>query len=115
MKTLAIAGILILSAITARAADLTGTWTAAVTLDAGSGTATFMFTQKGETLSGSYTGTFGAAKVAGTVKGDQVEWSFEGDQVGKIVYKGAMDGPTKIKGSVEYGQLGKGTFTAEKK
>lgn len=66
-------------------------------------------------MSGSYTGTFGAAKVTGTVKGDQVEWSFDGDQFGKIVYKGAMDGTNKMKGSVEYGQLGKGTFTAERK
>ena len=115
MKTRALAGIVFLCAITALAADLTGTWTAAVTLDAGSGTATFNFTQKGEALSGSYTGTFGAAKLTGTVKGDQAEWSFDADQVGKIVYKGSMDGPTKMKGSVEYGQLGKGTFTAEKK
>jgi len=97
------------------AADLTGTWSANVTLDAGSGTANFKFTQSGEMLSGSYTGTFGEAKVTGTVKGDQVEFSFDGDQVGKIVYKGKLEGASKMSGSCEYGALGKGTFTAERK
>jgi hypothetical protein len=35
-----------------RGADLTGTWTPDVMLDAGSRTATFVFEQKGEILSG---------------------------------------------------------------
>jgi hypothetical protein len=30
-----------------------------------------------------------------------------------VVYKGKLEG-AKIKGTVEYGQLGKGNFTAEK-
>jgi hypothetical protein len=42
------------------------------------------------------------------------EWSFQSDQAGKIVYTGMLDGTSKIKGSCEYGALGKGTFTAEK-
>jgi hypothetical protein len=97
------------------AADLTGTWTANVTLDAGSGTATFKFTQSGEMLSGSYMGTFGEAKVTGTVKGDQVEFSFDAGEAGKVVYKGTLEGTTKMKGSCEYGAVGKGTFVAERK
>jgi hypothetical protein len=97
------------------AADISGTWAAAVTLDAGSGTATFVFKQDGENLSGTYTGQVGTAKVTGTVKGSDVEWSFEGGQAGKISYKGKLDAAGKIAGTVEYGELGKGTFTAEKK
>ena len=96
-------------------ADLTGTWSADVVLDAGSGTATFTFKQDGEKLSGTYTGTFGQATLTGTVKGDQAEWSFDGPQVGKITYKGALDGASRMKGTVIYGQLGNGTFTAQKK
>ena len=57
----------------------------------------------------------GDAKVTGTVKGNQVEWSFQSDQAGKIVYTGSLDGASRIKGTCEYGSLGKGTFTAEKK
>ena len=97
------------------AADITGTWSAAVQLDAGSGTATFVLKQEGDALSGTYSGALGSAKVAGTVKGSDVEWTFENADAGKVVYKGKLEGDSKITGSVEYGQLGKGTFTAEKK
>jgi len=98
-----------------QAADLSGTWMAAVVLDAGSGTATFNFQQTGDTISGTYSGAVGEAKVTGTVKGNDVEWSFDSGQAGKVVYKGKIEGASKITGTCEYGQLGKGTFTAEKK
>src|SRR5712691_1279940 len=97
--------LVILSALCVWAADLTGTWTAAVVLDAGSGVATFNFKQAGEQLSGTYSGTLGEAKVSGTVKGDRAEWSFESDLAGKISYTGVISGTSEIKGSVEYGQL----------
>ena len=103
------------AASTLLAADVTGTWSANVVLDAGNGTATFVLKQMGDMLSGTYSGVLGEAKVTGTVKGDQVEWSFQSDQAGKIIYTGMLDGTSKIKGSCEYGALGKGTFTAEKK
>jgi hypothetical protein len=105
---------LILCGLTLSAADISGTWSAEVTLDAGSGTATFVLKQTGDALSGTYTGALGEAKVAGTVKGDQVEWTFENAEAGKVTYTGKLDG-SKITGNVVYGQLGKGTFTATKK
>jgi len=112
MRTLLIA--LSLSALAVFAADISGTWSAAVRLDAGSGTATFVFKQAGDVLTGSYSGVLGNADVKGAVKGNQVEWSFENADAGKITYKGTVEGAA-IKGTVEYGQLGAGTFTAEKK
>jgi hypothetical protein len=115
MKKLTVLMVLIAAALTLLGADLTGTWSASVVLDAGSGTATFAFKQTGEALSGTYTGTFGQSQLTGTVKGDQAEWSFDNDQVGKISYKAALEGAGKMKGTVTYGQLGKGTFTAERK
>ena len=114
MRTLLVVIGLMLCGLTLLAADLSGTWSADVALDAGNGTAKFVFTQQGDTLSGTYTGALGEAKVAGTVKGNQVEWTFENAEAGKVVYKGTLEGG-KIKGTVEYGSLGKGTFTAEKK
>src|SRR5262249_54669745 len=105
--------ILLICAVALYAADVTGTWTAAVVLDVGSGTATFNFKQTGEQLAGTYSGTLGEAKVSGSVKGDRAEWSFD-SEAGKISYTGVISG-SEIKGSVEYGQLGKGTFTAQKK
>ena len=97
------------------AADLSGTWNAAVTLDAGSGTATFVLKQSGDQITGTYSGALGEAKVTGTVKGGAVEWSFDNSDAGHVSYKGTIKSATKIEGSAEYGQLGKGTFVAEKK
>jgi hypothetical protein len=105
---------LLLLSVAAWAADLSGTWTAAVVLDAGQGTATFVFKQSGNKLAGTYSGTLGKADVTGTVDGNKVEWSFENSDAGKVTYTGTLDGDKKIKGNVVYGQLGGGTFTAEK-
>jgi hypothetical protein len=115
MRKLALVTLVIALAASLLAADLTGTWAADVVLDAGNGTATFHLTQMGDSLSGTYTGVLGDAKVTGSVKGNQVEWSFQSDQAGKIVYTGTLDSASRIKGTCEYGALGKGTFTAEKK
>src|SRR5690349_24797330 len=101
MRKFVFAAAMLLGAIALIAADLTGTWSANVMLDAGSGTATFTLKQTGDALSGSYSGTLGEAKVTGTVKGDQVEWSFTNDQVGKVSYTGKVEGG-KINGSVDY-------------
>ena len=80
----------------------------------GNGAATFTFKQTGEALTGTYTGTFGSAQVTGTVKGDQIEWSFDNDQVGHVTYQGTVDGAGRIKGTVIYGQLGKGRSPAKR-
>jgi hypothetical protein len=114
MKKLTVITALMWSALALLGADLTGSWSVAVVLDAGSGAATFNFKQTGETFSGTYTGTFGTAQVTGTVKGDQIEWSFDAEQVGRVTYQGMLDGPDKMKGTVIYGQLGNGTFAGER-
>jgi hypothetical protein len=111
-KLLVVVG-LMLCALALAAADLSGTWSASVVLDAGSGTANFVLKQDGDALSGSYSGALGEAKVTGSVKGDDVEWSFSTADAGKVVYKGKIEAG-KIKGTAEYEELGKGTFTAEK-
>jgi hypothetical protein len=115
MKRLAGVTFVLTAALSLLAADLTGTWSANVVLGAGNGTATFKLMQTGDTLSGTYSCVLGDATVTGTVKGNQVEWSFQSDQAGKIVYTGTLDGASRIKGTCEYGALGKGTFTADKK
>ena len=74
MKKLVVLWLLLAAAFALRAAEVTGTWSVAVVLDAGTGTATFVFEQKGETFSGTYAGVLGEAKVTGTIRGEQVEW-----------------------------------------
>ncbi len=106
-----------LLSVAAFAADISGTWKANVETDAGSGTPTFVFKQTGDNLTGTYSGQFGEAKLTGTVQGNKVEWSFEaqvGDDKAKVSYHGTLDGDTKMKGTAEFGSLGKGTFTAVK-
>ena len=114
MRKLVALAALVICGAAVWAADLTGTWSADVVLDAGSGTATFVLKQDGNALSGTYSGALGEAKVSGSVKGEEVEWTFESPDAGKIVYKGKVEGD-KIKGTVEYGELGKGSFSAVKK
>lgn len=113
-------GLLVLAAfaVAAYAADMTGTWSAAVETDAGNGNPTFVLKQSGEELSGTYSGALGEAKVKGTIKGDKVEISFSVSPSGEaftVVYTGTLEGDRKMKGTVKLGPLGDGTFTAEKK
>ena len=109
--------VFLVACLAAFAHDVSGKWTFNVETDAGSGTPTFVFKQTGEKLTGTYNGTFGTAEIAGTVKGDVIEFSFEasmGDQKGKIVYTGKIDASGKMKGDVELAGLGKGTWTGAK-
>lgn len=100
------------------AADITGAWSAEVQTDMGTGNPTFTFTQDGDKLTGTYSGQLGDAKLTGTIKGNQVEWTYEvspqGDKL-VVKYAGTVEGGTKMKGTVELGTLAKGTFTAAKK
>jgi len=96
--------------------NVTGTWNLAVETDAGSGNPTFTFKQEGEALTGTYKGTFGEASLKGTVKGNQIVFSFKTsgqDQELEIEYSGTVDGTT-MKGKVKLGGLGEGTFTGKK-
>jgi len=94
------------------APTVAGTWALDVTLDAGSGTATFTFTQDGETIKGRYTGTLGEAEVKGTIQGADVQFSFE-SEAGTIAYKGRIDGDA-MAGTCVYGMLGEGTFKGKR-
>ena len=100
------------------AADITGAWDFAVETAQGSGNPAFTFKQDGEKLTGTYSGLFGKADVAGSVKGEAVEFTFDvslDGQTVKMRYKGKIESPGKMKGEVTLGELGSGTWTATKK
>lgn len=92
---------------------LSGTWKLNVNVGDKSGTATFEFVEgEGGTLSGTYTGMLGSAKVSGTVNGDDVQFSFDW-HAGEVRYKGTyVDG--KLSGTCSYGAAGEGTFEGAK-
>lgn len=97
--------------------DVTGKWTFNVETGAGSGTPTMTFKQEGEKLTGHYSGQLGEADLAGTVKGQTVEFKFTVDVGGQqlnCVYSGAVDGKDSMKGKVDLVGLGEGTFTAKR-
>lgn len=98
--------------------DVTGKWTFTVQTDAGSGTPTVTLKQDGEKLTGHYTGTFGEADLTGTVKGNEITFSFTADFSGMPItstYKGTIESATSMKGTLDIAGVGSGTFTAKKK
>jgi hypothetical protein len=98
--------------------DVTGTWAFDVQTDQGSGNPTIVFKQDGEKLTGKYTGTFGEADVAGTIKGNEIAFSFSSEAQGFQLtssYKGTVESATTMKGTLDISGLGTGTFTATKK
>lgn len=104
------------SSMSSAKVDVTGAWDIEVQTEQGSGTPGFTFKQDGEKLTGNYKGLLGEAAVAGTVKGDKIEFSFKvsGQVEGTVTYTGTTDGKT-MKGKLSLAGLGEGTFTGKKK
>jgi hypothetical protein len=110
----------VLCAVVAFAADVSGTWQLSVETSQGSGSPTLDLRQDGEQLTGTYhSQIFGDAKVKGSVKGNAIEFGFEGhagDQTIQISYKGTIESSTTMKGTAVYaGVDDKATWTATKK
>lgn len=100
----------------ARRADVSGTWQLMVETQAGTGEPTVTLKQDGENLTGTYKGRFGEAPLKGTIKGNEIMFSFKVSGQGQeleIEYSGTVDGNT-MKGKVKLGELGEGTFTGKK-
>lgn len=94
--------------------DLTGAWVFDVQTDQGGGNPGFTFKQAGEKLTGKYKGLFGEADLTGTVTGKTVKFSFSADAQGTpvtIVYEGEIVNNDSLKGKVDLGGVGQGTFT----
>jgi hypothetical protein len=97
--------------------NVTGKWLFSVETGAGSGTPTMTFTQDGEKLTGKYQGQFGEADLTGTVKGQDIAFSFNVDAQGTMVnfkYTGTIENKDALKGKVDIVGLGEGTFTAKR-
>src|SRR5579871_2560473 len=89
--------------------DVSGNWEFTVDTAAGSGSPSFVFTQSGEKLTGTYSGLFGKADVTGTVKGDEIDFKFSfsySGQSGVAHYTGTIESDKKMKGKVEFGDIG---------
>ena len=105
------------AAIATQSINVTGEWAFNVTTDQGSGTPTITFKQDGEKLTGKYVGQLGSSDLTGTVKGNEIAFSFTIDAQGQqapVNYKGTVEKNT-MKGSLDIAGMVNGTFTATKK
>jgi hypothetical protein len=104
----------------ALAADVSGSWQMTVQTSQGSGSPTVVFQQQGEKLTGTFNSQiFGEAKITGSVKGNTIEFGFEGEAGGqtiKVSYKGTIESPNAMKGTAVYAGFDeKATWSASKK
>lgn len=116
-RMLRVIGLLLCTMAVAFGADVTGTWKFTVETDQGSGNPTFTLKQDAEKLIGTYTGMFGTAKLTGTVKGEAIEFRFKLEidgQVLEVKYAGTVESPASMKGTVDFGGMGSGTWKAAK-
>src|SRR5262245_3100082 len=86
--------------------DVTGKWIFTVTTDAGSGAPTVTFKQAGDSLTGHYSSQlFGEVDFKGTVKDQQVNFSFSSSVEGTSVtvsYSGTVEAADAMKGKVDF-------------
>ncbi|MBW1915972.1 MAG: hypothetical protein JRI86_13730 [Deltaproteobacteria bacterium] len=106
---------MIFAANAVMAGAIDGSWIITVALeDGGGGDVNFEFKEAGGKITGSYSGTQGSdLLVTGTLKGNKIEWSFEGMD-GKIAYSGEVLKDGTLKGTCEYACCGAGQFTGMK-
>jgi hypothetical protein len=115
MKQLGI-GLLLSGALFAGNTNLSGKWEVQVEGYGSPRTQKFELKQTGADLSGVYAGKFGESKVTGTVKDSAVEFEMrviENEHIVTVHYTGTTtdDG---IKGTVTFGDAGKGTWVASR-
>jgi hypothetical protein len=116
MKLLGIAFVLSGMVFAGGTANLSGKWDVKVEGYGAPRTQKFDLKQDGEALSGVYAGKFGESKVTGTVKDSAVDFEMrviENERILTVHYTGTEtdDG---IKGTVTFGDAGKGTWVASR-
>lgn len=98
---------------------LTGTYNVAVELPNMTANPILVLKQDGEKLTGEYTsGQYGKFPLTGTAKGADVTFWFAMNVEGtalNVTYTGTADQDGALKGSVNYGDMMSGTFTAAKR
>ncbi|HEY6371336.1 MAG TPA: hypothetical protein VIX37_12215 [Candidatus Sulfotelmatobacter sp.] len=114
-KTLKLAGITCLLSVLLLGETVNGKWEIRVEGYGEPRTQKFDLKQKGDELSGIYAGKLGESKVSGSVKDAQVEFEFraiEKEHIITIHYTGTVKDQETMQGTVTFGDLGKGTWTA---
>ena len=98
--------------------NVSGKWRFQVEINQGTGTPEFDLKQEGERLTGTYTGLFGTQPITGSVKGNQLSMTIEGDYDGQTIvstYKGKITGFNSMEGIVNFNEQIEATWTAKKR
>lgn len=97
-------------------ADVSGNWTFTVVYEGGQGSPTVRLTQRGDSLTGRYVSqTFGELDFKGTIKGREFEFYVTvqaGGDPFTMTFTGTVAGANNLRGSVDLGGNGTGSFTA---
>lgn len=98
--------------------DVTGKWLFTVTTDAGTGTPTVTLKHQGDTLTGHYSSQLlGEADLTGLIKEKKITFSFKTEVQGTalvVTYAGTIESNDSMKGTVDLGGAGTGTFSAKR-
>ena len=118
MRHFIVTAALVLSAFSASAAEVAGSWNMVVDTPNGKFESTIDLKQDGEKLTGVVHNQFGDSEISGSVKGDAItlnqKLDFNGQSV-VIVYTGKVDSVTALSGKFKFGEQGEGDWSATKK
>ena len=98
--------------------NVSGDWGFKVETDQGTGEPQFKLVQNGQKVTGTYEGLFGTQPVKGTVKGDRLRLTIEGEYEGQTMvstYEGKITGFGSLKGTVNFNDQFDASFTASKR
>ena len=97
--------------------DVSGSWTLTITSEVGSNDTPMVLEQEGDMLKGTIGAAETEAPVEGTITGNDITLTYEVDapQVGPLTlsFTGTVDG-SNMKGTVDFGGLASGSWTAVK-
>lgn len=98
--------------------DLTGNWAFTVVYEGGQGSPAVRLVQKGDSLTGRYISqAFGERDLFGTVSGKEFSFSVTTSAGGDpftMTFNGTVESKDAMKGSVDLGGNGEGSFTARR-
>jgi hypothetical protein len=98
--------------------NLTGNWSFTVVYEGGQGSPTVKLAQRGHSLTGKYISqAFGELDIKGSIKGNEFSFSMTTSAGGDpftMTFTGAAESKDALKGAVELGGNGTGSFTARR-
>jgi hypothetical protein len=117
MRFLTLVFVLLLTSLSALAADVSGAWNVTVDSPQGALDVTVTLKQDGDKLTGTVSSQMGDAPITGTIKDNDLTFTMSMDMNGTamvIVYKAKVDG-NKIAGSLDFAGQGEIKFAGTKK